>query len=269
MTDIMQGTDSPSPEKSPTHLSREQILTVTAGCLHELGYEATTIRQIAGRLQCAVGSIYRYFTDKRELMLEVAQRMFEPVLIMLDADGSFEDSAMLYHVQATQDLEAYRLMFWLTCVGNNASNDGQAMPADTYEGVTPPPLPRDIYTIIDRWADRIGSPDAALRAWAVMHGAINAGLGAATTLAAMQAAAKLDGLKTIPHSPAVVAASAHAANQSLDQGHGQSASHISGSNNNGNNGNNGSDSSNNAIGITAAGGGTDIAAASPDDVTLL
>ena len=61
--------DAPTDGRTPTHLSRDQILDATGRCLASRGYDATTIRTIAGVLDCAVGSIYRYFRDKRELLL--------------------------------------------------------------------------------------------------------------------------------------------------------------------------------------------------------
>ena len=56
------------PVRVPAVLSRGQILDATETCLAELGYDGTTIRAIAKRLDCAVGTIYRYFRDKRSLL---------------------------------------------------------------------------------------------------------------------------------------------------------------------------------------------------------
>ncbi len=56
---------APSSSSPSSPLSQDGILDATEACLQEHGYDGTTIRRIAGRLECAVGTIYRHFTDKR------------------------------------------------------------------------------------------------------------------------------------------------------------------------------------------------------------
>lgn len=139
---------------SPIQLSREQILRATSGCLHELGYDATTIRQIAGRLDCAVGSIYRYFKDKRELLSAVTQQTLEPVAAMVESGQSVEATAQLYHRIAGHAPETYRLMFWLACESGAATR-----------------LPPVVARILDGWASQFGTV-RALAFWSVLHGCV-------------------------------------------------------------------------------------------------
>lgn len=145
----------------PVSLSRQQILEATFQCLRQEGYDATTIRQIARRLGCAIGSIYRYYRDKRELLYTVTQELLEPVVTLIDIDGSFERSVNLYAKLATNDGEAYRLMFWLAC-------HVEAQPTESNGGI---PLPGVVGRIIDGWTKQIGDRARAEQAWAMLHGA--------------------------------------------------------------------------------------------------
>jgi len=144
---------------SASPLNREQILTATRRVLERDGYEKTTIRRIAAELGCAVGSIYRHFHDKRELLLAVTSQILEPVTILVDAGGATPQTAAMYHRQACHDPLAYRLMFWLSGLGDPQS-----------------PLPPIVRGVIEQWARRLGDEAIALQAWAVLHGAVTAGL---------------------------------------------------------------------------------------------
>jgi AcrR family transcriptional regulator len=151
---------APPPPRTPTHLSREQILDATDACLQEHGYDGTTIRRIAKHLDCAVGSIYRYFDDKRALLAAVVQRRFEPVAD-LTADGAPLDAAAnLYGQIAEQQPELYRLMFWLSSIGK---------PHNAHT------LPAIIRTIIHGWARQLDDDAAAERYWSQVHGSVMQG----------------------------------------------------------------------------------------------
>lgn len=180
----------PAPPTSPVQLSREQILQVTWDCLREHGYDNTTIRRIAGNLGCAIGSIYRYFRDKRELLYTVTQRAMEPVVDMLEAGESFDASVRTYARLAEQENEVYRLMFWL----GSAADAGHDQPRQ--------PVPDVVKSVLIHWTQRLGDADAARQAWAVLHGCIIAGIDAEQALAAMQT--------LHPGAPAAVTAAAPA-----------------------------------------------------------
>src|SRR5690349_21722567 len=106
-------TPANTPTTTPsTQLSREQILAATSRCLYQEGYDATTIRKIASLLNCAVGSIYRYFRDKHELLSIVTQQALEPVAAAIESGQDQEQALRLYHQIVTQSPETYRLMFW-------------------------------------------------------------------------------------------------------------------------------------------------------------
>ena len=152
---------APAPSKHIPFLSRQQILDATLSCLLESGYDGTTIRRIAKHLGCAVGSIYRYFTDKRELLDAVTSRRFEPVAESIEAGASIQEGFGAYARTAVDQPELYRLMFWLHSVGN------------TTEAKLPPIIDR----MITAWSAKLGDRRTAERLWALLHGGIMLGRG--------------------------------------------------------------------------------------------
>lgn len=160
---------------SPTQLSREQILDATLQCLCEKGYDATTIRQIASRLGCAIGSIYRYYRDKHDLLSCVTQRPFEAVAHAAEANESFPAVARMYSKLAAAEAQSYVLMFWLA---NQKRKDAE-------QAQTAFELPDVIRRIISAWSMQMGTRQAALSRWSVLHGAVTAGADALAMLTAM------------------------------------------------------------------------------------
>jgi AcrR family transcriptional regulator len=165
-----------------TQLSRQQILHATALCLRRDGYDATTIRRIAGELSCSVGSIYRYFTDKRELLLAVTQCAFEPVAAAAENRTDLEASLRLYHATAAADPSVYKLMFWL------ASMTGETITTELGGTVLKRTMPPVIERTLAGWSAMLGGESRARRCWATLHGAIMLGLDASEAVAMSRSA---------------------------------------------------------------------------------
>ncbi len=144
---------------APVPLSRAQIIAVTARCLQEVGYDGTTIRRLATELNCAVGSIYRYFTDKRDLLSTVTQQLLEPVAAAVEAGQPYTITARQYRQAATAERATYQLMFWLAAL--------QAAPGHA--------LPPVVQRILAGWAGDLGGSDPARQAWALIHADICCG----------------------------------------------------------------------------------------------
>lgn len=138
-----------------TQLSRAQILSTTSDCLHQFGYDATTIRRIASQLDCSVGSIYRYFRDKRELLYAVTQQTLEPVADAAEAGLTVEKGERLYRQLVDNAPQIYRLMFWLACVDND-------------DGIHDH-LPTVVDRIIKGWSALLGDIESAQTRWAALH----------------------------------------------------------------------------------------------------
>lgn len=66
------------PKVSAEHkqIVRERLLHAAGECLHELGYERTTTREILRRAGLSAGSLYHYFSSKEELFAAMADRIF-------------------------------------------------------------------------------------------------------------------------------------------------------------------------------------------------
>lgn len=154
--------DENNKPKRSKPLSRKQILNATAKCLIEFGYDATTIRKIASTLNCAVGSIYRYFKDKRHLLYAVSQSSLEPVALILEQaqdqnSNTLETTTRLYYQRAAAAPEIYRLMFWLSCAVQRDTQDHQ---------------PIIVTRIIQGWASLLNSKKLAFKCWAQLHASI-------------------------------------------------------------------------------------------------
>jgi AcrR family transcriptional regulator len=60
-----------SPKQNRSVETRNSIIESAAALFDERGYEQTTTHQIATRARVSVGALYRYFSDKKEILKEV------------------------------------------------------------------------------------------------------------------------------------------------------------------------------------------------------
>ncbi len=70
---------------------RDQILQAAKELFLEEGYEKTSIRKIADRIEYSPTTIYLYFKDKNELLLELHREAFGKFFEMLSSVISIED----------------------------------------------------------------------------------------------------------------------------------------------------------------------------------
>lgn len=59
------------PQQARSRKTREQVLAAAIECFEERGYDETTTGEIARRAGIGVGTLYGYFRDKRDILLEV------------------------------------------------------------------------------------------------------------------------------------------------------------------------------------------------------
>ena len=158
-----QVTGTPGKNSKPIKppLDRQRIVDATDAILISEGYDATTIRRIARELDCAVGSIYRYFADKRDLLNAVTQRRLEPVAMRVELGSPIEKTMLGYVNAAREQPEQYRLMYWLSAVGK--LDDSPAVPAV-------------VQRIIDGWAQQVNDENRVWQIWAELHGCVMLGL---------------------------------------------------------------------------------------------
>jgi AcrR family transcriptional regulator len=170
-------------EQGRIHLDRRQILAATAACLKEDGYDGTTIRRIAGKLGCAVGSIYRYFTDKRQMLAALTEQPFEELAQHAEAGLPVRRSVESYYAAAKADATSYQLMFWLATVGEPVGAGASRRVA----------LPVAVLRLLDQWARQLGDLAAAQRLWAGLHGGILMGQSLAAVMDGLEMGARAGG----------------------------------------------------------------------------
>jgi AcrR family transcriptional regulator len=154
---VVEAADPTPTNRPPTQLDREQILDATATCLAQFGYDGTTIRRIVKQLGCANGSIYRYFKDKRSILSAVVQRRFEGVIEAAEAGNDVGLVADAYIGVALAEPEQYRLMFWLSSLGQPRAAES---------------LPRTVRVLIEAWTKKMGDERSARAVWVQVHGAV-------------------------------------------------------------------------------------------------
>jgi TetR/AcrR family transcriptional repressor of mexJK operon len=63
-----------APQQARSRLTRQKLIDAAVECFERHGFEETTTAMIASRAGVAVGTVYNYFTDKREIILELFDR---------------------------------------------------------------------------------------------------------------------------------------------------------------------------------------------------
>ncbi len=67
------------PQQARSRRTRQRILEAAAEAFEERGYDETTTAEIARRARVAVGTVYGYFQDKREILLEILHATVEEI----------------------------------------------------------------------------------------------------------------------------------------------------------------------------------------------
>ncbi len=62
------------PRQARSRRTREAVLEASVVCFEAQGYDDTTTAMIAAEAGIAVGTVYQYFRDKREILLELLDR---------------------------------------------------------------------------------------------------------------------------------------------------------------------------------------------------
>jgi TetR/AcrR family transcriptional repressor of mexJK operon len=64
-----------APKQARSKQTKEKIIHAAIGLIQERGFERTTTNDIAAAAGVSVGSFYTYFTDKRQLLLTIFDRL--------------------------------------------------------------------------------------------------------------------------------------------------------------------------------------------------
>jgi AcrR family transcriptional regulator len=79
----------------PVEPTRERILSAAARLFAEHGFAGASMPAIADLSGITAGAIYRHFTSKAELLLEVVKRALEALPLSFERSGSEDDVALL------------------------------------------------------------------------------------------------------------------------------------------------------------------------------
>ena len=179
------------PPRPAAALDRDSVLRATAAVLDDRGFEKTTIRTISTHLGCAVGSIYRHFTDKNQLLDEVVQGHFKQIAAAAEAGHRPAATTRAFLAAAANRPEQYRLMFWLSELGRGKGE--------------PSAVPSVIRRLVAAWAqpEQLGAVSAARSHWGRLHGELMLGAhdGTGADLEAAMAALEGDPAAAPPARP--------------------------------------------------------------------
>ncbi|KZM51508.1 TetR/AcrR family transcriptional regulator [Labrenzia sp. OB1] len=64
----------PGLQKTKSEETRRRVLEAAASIMSELGIDSVQIREVASRAGCSVGSVYKHFDDRDELIIAVNAR---------------------------------------------------------------------------------------------------------------------------------------------------------------------------------------------------
>ena len=67
------------PQQARSRRTRRRIVEAAVHCFETRGYDATTTAMIAARAGIAVGTLYGYFRDKREILLELLDHTMDEI----------------------------------------------------------------------------------------------------------------------------------------------------------------------------------------------
>ena len=74
-----------TPQQARSRRTRQRILEAAVHCFASAGFEGATTAAIAERARIAVGTLYAYFHDKRDILLELADDLLERVSQQVEA----------------------------------------------------------------------------------------------------------------------------------------------------------------------------------------
>ncbi len=63
-----------APQQARSRRTRQKLIDAAVDCFERHGFEETTTAMIAAEAGVAVGTVYNYFSDKREIILELLDR---------------------------------------------------------------------------------------------------------------------------------------------------------------------------------------------------
>jgi AcrR family transcriptional regulator len=83
---------------------KNKILHTARRLFISQGYNATTIRQIIGECDIKIGTIYHFYKDKEDILLHIAEKIFNHATTIADKDIEVDDSCLRFVKEITSHL---------------------------------------------------------------------------------------------------------------------------------------------------------------------
>jgi len=104
---------------------RQEILTAAARVFSEKGYANSTTKEIADAADIAEGTLYNYFSGKRDILLAVSNETQDPMQLAVQQAGTLENrAAMISMFEKAFDISEARLPFIRTLLTEAWTDDG-------------------------------------------------------------------------------------------------------------------------------------------------
>jgi AcrR family transcriptional regulator len=137
------------------------------------GYENVTMRRIAAKIEYSPGTIYLYFQNKKDIMLQLCYQGFERLLEHQDKLKKISDplervsaGGRYYLAFALENPELYELMFATKEIFTEPGPDEEAAPLRAFRKFA-----ENIKACLDAGIFSAGEVEAtAIALWATLHG---------------------------------------------------------------------------------------------------
>jgi len=152
---------------------RSRILKAAMELYVKGGYENVTMRRIAAKIEYSPGTIYLYFQNKKDIMLQLCYQGFERLLAQQDklvkiADPLEKLSAggRYYLAFALENPELYELMFATKEIFKESGPDEESVPLRAFRKFA-----ENVKACLDAGIFSAGEVETtAIALWATLHG---------------------------------------------------------------------------------------------------
>ena len=152
---------------------RSRILKATMNLYVKGGYENVTMRRIAAKIEYSPGTIYLYFQNKKDIMLQLCYQGFELLLAHQDKLEKIADplerlsaGGSYYLAFAVENPELYELMFATKEILKESGPDEESVPLRAFRKFA-----ENVKACLDAGIFSAGEVETtAIALWATLHG---------------------------------------------------------------------------------------------------
>lgn len=152
---------------------RSRILKAAMQLYVKGGYENVTMRRIAAKIEYSPGTIYLYFQNKKDIMLQLCYQGFERLLAHQDKLEKIADplerlsaAGRYYLAFALENPELYELMFATKEIFKKSGPDEESVPLRAFRKFA-----ENVKACLDAGIFSAGEVETtAIALWATLHG---------------------------------------------------------------------------------------------------